>query len=277
MSTLEIVKYVCLAIVIAGAVAAIICAIIYSVYYDRVKKHSDRYKKLLDLNNKYNFYTFSSTIASYNHQCNSQRSFDRLDLNNVFFSYIEKHLEACSTLISKIDKNISNYKLYCYDYNNLTTSVTQESAKEFKVPFNTFINIEESIVKKNKLSPQCTFTIRISASYTSPQGRNSYSKHYDYDYDQIASSYKEVWRLISVRQSRAYQVQVERAKLSDSLRYDVLRRDGFKCQICGATAQEGAKLHVDHIIPVSKGGKTELSNLRTLCDRCNLGKSDKIE
>lgn len=277
MSTLEIVKYVCLAIVIAGAVAAIICAIIYSVYYDRVKKHSDRYKKLLDLNNKYNFYTFSSTITSYNQQCNSKRSFDRLDLNNVFFSYIEKHLEACSTLISKIDKNISTYKLYCYDYNNLTTSVTQESAKEFKVPFNTFINIEESIVKKNKLSPQCTFTIRISASYTSPQGRNSYSKHYDYDYDQIASSYKEVWRLISVRQSRAYQVQVERAKLSDSLRYDVLRRDGFKCQICGATAQEGAKLHVDHIIPVSKGGKTELSNLRTLCDRCNLGKSDKIE
>ena len=277
MSTLEIVKYVCLAIVIAGAVAAIICAIIYSVYYDRVKKHSDRYKKLLDLNNKYNFYTFSSTIASYNQHCNSKRSFDRLDLNNVFFSYIEQHLEACSTLISKIDKNISNYKLYCYDYNNLTTSVTQESAKEFKVPFNTFINIEESIVKKNKLSPQCTFTIRISASYTSPQGRNSYSKHYDYDYDQIASSYKEVWRLISVRQSRAYQVQVERAKLSDSLRYDVLRRDGFKCQICGATAQEGAKLHVDHIIPVSKGGKTELSNLRTLCDRCNLGKSDKIE
>ena len=277
MSTLEIVKYVCLAIVIAGAVAAIICAIIYSVYYDRVKKHSDRYKKLLDLNNKYNFYTFSSTITSYNQQCNSKRSFDRLYLNNVFFSYIEKHLEACSTLISKIDKNISNYKLYCYDYNNLTTSVTQESAKEFKVPFNTFINIEESIVKKNKLSPQCTFTIRISASYTSPQGRNSYSKHYDYDYDQIASSYKEVWRLISVRQSRAYQVQVERAKLSDSLRYDVLRRDGFKCQICGATAQEGAKLHVDHIIPVSKGGKTELSNLRTLCDRCNLGKSDKIE
>ena len=203
MSTLEIVKYVCLAIVIAGAVAAIICAIIYSVYYDRVKKHSDRYKKLLDLNNKYNFYTFSSTITSYNQQCNSKRSFDRLDLNNVFFSYIEKHLEACSTLISKIDKNISNYKLYCYDYNNLTTSVTQESAKEFKVPFNTFINIEESIVKKNKLSPQCTFTIRISASYTSPQGRNSYSKHYDYDYDQIASSYKEVWRLISVRQSRA--------------------------------------------------------------------------
>ena len=123
MSTLEIVKYVCLAIAIAGAVAAIICAIIYSVYYDRVKKHSDRYKKLLDLNNKYNFYTFSSTITSYNQQCNSKRSFDRLDLNNVFFSYIEQHLEACSTLISKIDKNISNYKKSTVRYSKCRTKI----------------------------------------------------------------------------------------------------------------------------------------------------------
>lgn len=65
--------------------------------------------------------------------------------------------------------------------------------------------------------------------------------------------------------------------MSDSLRYDVLARDGFKCVICGATVEDGVKLHVDHIIPISKGGKTEIDNLRTLCDRCNLGKSDKIE
>jgi len=69
----------------------------------------------------------------------------------------------------------------------------------------------------------------------------------------------------------------QRRLMSDSLRYEVLRRDGFRCQICGATANDGVKLHVDHIFPVSKGGKTELSNLRTLCERCNMGKRDKIE
>ena len=72
-------------------------------------------------------------------------------------------------------------------------------------------------------------------------------------------------------------IEIERAKLSASLRYDILKRDGFKCQICGATIKDGVKLHVDHIFPVSKGGKTEPNNLRTLCDKCNLGKSDKIE
>lgn len=72
-------------------------------------------------------------------------------------------------------------------------------------------------------------------------------------------------------------VAQQRRLMTDSLRYDVLKRDGFRCQICGATAKDGYKLHVDHIMPVSKGGKTELSNLRTLCERCNMGKSDKLE
>lgn len=58
------------------------------------------------------------------------------------------------------------------------------------------------------------------------------------------------------------------------LRALVLMRDGARCQLCGAEAREGAKLHVDHIIPWSKGGATSLSNLRVLCHVCNIGKSD---
>ena len=69
----------------------------------------------------------------------------------------------------------------------------------------------------------------------------------------------------------------QRRMLSASMRYDVLRRDKFRCVLCGATAKDGVQLHVDHIRPLSKGGKTEMSNLRTLCDRCNLGKGAKIE
>lgn len=65
--------------------------------------------------------------------------------------------------------------------------------------------------------------------------------------------------------------------MSDSLRYDILHRDGFKCQICGRTQADGVKLHIDHVIPIAKGGKTVKENLRTLCDQCNLGKRDKTE
>lgn len=72
-------------------------------------------------------------------------------------------------------------------------------------------------------------------------------------------------------------MEEQRRLMSASLRYDILRRDNFRCQICGATAADGYKLHVDHIIPVSRGGKTEPANLRTLCERCNMGKGAKME
>ena len=76
---------------------------------------------------------------------------------------------------------------------------------------------------------------------------------------------------------RREEIKRERSKMSASLRYDVMKRDHFRCTICGRSADDGVTLHVDHIKPVSKGGKTEMSNLRTLCDYCNLGKSDKYD
>ena len=60
------------------------------------------------------------------------------------------------------------------------------------------------------------------------------------------------------------------------LRFKVLKRDNFKCCACGASPAitPGVELHVDHIIPWSKGGETVEENLQTLCSKCNLGKSD---
>lgn len=79
----------------------------------------------------------------------------------------------------------------------------------------------------------------------------------------------------NITESPAVNAELERSKMSQSLRYNILQRDGFRCQICGASADQGAKLEVDHIIPVSKGGLTIPQNLRTLCENCNRGKRDK--
>ena len=60
------------------------------------------------------------------------------------------------------------------------------------------------------------------------------------------------------------------------LRWHVLQRDRFTCCACGASPAitPGVELHVDHIVPWSKGGETVLENLQTLCSNCNLGKSN---
>jgi 5-methylcytosine-specific restriction endonuclease McrA len=60
------------------------------------------------------------------------------------------------------------------------------------------------------------------------------------------------------------------------LRLKVLQRDNFKCVYCGASpaTDPNIQLHIDHIVPFSTGGKTELGNLQTLCQNCNWGKGD---
>lgn len=67
-----------------------------------------------------------------------------------------------------------------------------------------------------------------------------------------------------------------RSGLAVSLRFEVFRRDQYRCQLCGAAASDGdTKLEVDHKVPVAKGGGDEMENLWTLCFRCNRGKGTK--
>lgn len=55
----------------------------------------------------------------------------------------------------------------------------------------------------------------------------------------------------------------------------VLRRDQQVCQLCHEWVPE-TDIHLDHIIPISKGGPTSVDNLRVLCSSCNLKKLDSI-
>jgi 5-methylcytosine-specific restriction endonuclease McrA len=70
-----------------------------------------------------------------------------------------------------------------------------------------------------------------------------------------------------------------RREISDRQRFRILVRDGFRCRSCGASPlnQSGVELHVDHILPWSKGGETTDDNLESKCKQCNLGKGNAFE
>lgn len=76
----------------------------------------------------------------------------------------------------------------------------------------------------------------------------------------------EVWKSIE---------RVERAKVSNELRQEIFERDDYTCVICESTEKES--LEIDHIMPISKGGKTEPDNLQTLCHDCNVRKGNDID
>lgn len=63
--------------------------------------------------------------------------------------------------------------------------------------------------------------------------------------------------------------------ISGRTRQNVLMRDNYTCQICGATVKDGAKLEIDHIIPYSKGGTNKEDNLQVLCQQCNREKHNR--
>jgi hypothetical protein len=67
----------------------------------------------------------------------------------------------------------------------------------------------------------------------------------------------------------------QKIKVLPGIRWQVFSRDNWKCIACGRNSEDGIILHVDHIIPRSKGGQNELLNYQTLCNICNIGKSNK--
>lgn len=63
----------------------------------------------------------------------------------------------------------------------------------------------------------------------------------------------------------------KRSPLSKKIRFEVFKRDSFRCQYCGRSAPD-AILEVDHIVPVADGGDNDIMNLITSCRDCNRGK-----
>ncbi len=61
-------------------------------------------------------------------------------------------------------------------------------------------------------------------------------------------------------------------------RWEVLRRDGFRCVYCGRSplTSKAVELRVDHIVPHARGGRAHPGNLVTACHECNSAKSDEM-
>jgi hypothetical protein len=70
----------------------------------------------------------------------------------------------------------------------------------------------------------------------------------------------------------------DRRTIPLGIRYRILSRDHFRCTVCGRSpaTDVSVTLHVDHVTPLARGGKTVEENLRTLCADCNLGKAARL-
>lgn len=114
---------------------------------------------------------------------------------------------------------------------------------------------------------------RYVFQYTSPSGNTG--THYDVvmDIDNLNRFVVYLAEKIKFNKSAAGQ----RALMTSRLRESIKQRDSYTCRCCGASlsSEPHLLLEIDHIIPVSKGGKTTEENLQTLCWKCNRSKGNK--
>ena len=252
-----------------------ICFVVFSTVQkkrkDLVLQLSNKLPKIQSLNQRYHFFTIPASLPLQK-DCNSKRDFEQSDLKEYLAEQISENREYYYDLITKSNKNRKDYACYIASFDAIMKNDSSVDKQNYD-KYSFFKDSEKQLCDSLMLRPVSDLCIRITKSYVSPKGRNTYSSTEEYRFKDIIECYNVSGQAALYQQSAKYQ----RALMSVSLRYDIMKRDGFKCVICGATAQDGAKLHVDHILPVSKGGKTVPDNLRTLCSNCNLGKKAKYD
>lgn len=114
----------------------------------------------------------------------------------------------------------------------------------------------------------------FSFLYVSPAGRSERAFDINITPSLLSKVESEIYKKLDKKGFSTTQRQM----MTNDLREAIKKRDNYTCCICGNSVfnEPNLLLEVDHIVPISKGGKTEASNLQTLCWRCNRSKSNKM-
>lgn len=257
-----------------------ISASIYAETEERHRALVEETSKLLAqlevINKRFSFDRGIKSEYKFYRKYNSKKKLDHCDFMDILDEFIQKYPDLLA-ICARVERNQSLYDDYCREISKLKSTATADSVKALKISYEKYIALESRLFKEKKLRPITDSTVVCMATYSSPKGRNNYSRTAMYDIRMLPQRDRAIKAKQIQQNSEEARRKRERALMTDKLRYSILKRDGFRCRICGRSAADGVKLHVDHIIPVSKGGKTVPNNLRTLCETCNWGKSDEIE
>ena len=126
-----------------------------------------------------------------------------------------------------------------------------------------FANVDESVL-----------TVEYKFSYTSGGGMAKRS----FTVPMTEETIVELIKMLESKLTAIAFAKEQRTLMTKKMREFIKKRNNYTCRICGNSThvEPNLLLEIDHIIPVSKGGRTVEDNLQTLCWKCNRSKSDKI-
>ena len=257
------------------AVALQIFRSIDDEYRTFVLDHSVALKQLKAINQRYTFYTIP--------KFNMTESYDNVN----FYEDISERDFLIYQLISvqnPVKRAITDTAANRILYEKYLAEITQIDTKGkydaecFLKNEERLLNIECQLFENEKKRVTLFFSISVTLRLTNIHGNYKTSKQRLFSEDEILTLIdcinqkkghfylnQQIWQSIC---------RVERGKVTNRLRFSIYERDCYQCQKCGRKA---SNLEIDHIIPISKGGKSEYHNLQTLCHHCNFEKSNKMD
>ena len=243
-------------------------------YVQFVLDHSIAIHRLDDINNRYKFKCVSNNI--FENSYDNERYYDLISCKD----YLTYELVYCKNdVLNAIDDAFYNKKIFERYTDEINKRCKLNDFDISRLPLNKklLIKIENKLFNKRIQKPTLEFSIFVKITLTNINGYYIKSKKAVFSVKEITSIVNElkrkrgdrylsydIWKSIS---------NVERAKVTNRLRFAIYKRDNYRCKKCGSTEN----LEIDHIVPISRGGKSTYSNLQTLCHKCNKEKGSKIE
>lgn len=221
-----------------------------------VKATSGMYMELLQLNNNQKFFSTKNKTINFYIQCNSKKALEEFDFDKYLMFMIETNEYNAQTYLEQIIQNNINYAKYIKDCTELQKKYEKHLPYGIQFDPKIYKNIETSLFKQAIISPQLEINFVLIPYHKTRSGQINYQSSVKYNYQNLLFYKNKLNDLTAKKAAYKIQIEAERSKMTTSMRFNVLKRDNYRCKICGATADDGVKLHIDHIVPVSKGGKT---------------------
>ena len=183
--------------------------------------------------------------------------------------YIDMVIIQNQDIVDKCDKRIADYEEYI-------ESMRQKYIKK-KYRLRQIDKVYKTLSKK--------ITIHVYRTQTRYQQVNYVKTAYKVDCEvdvveisliKLRKIYFELKELnFELTRSETFRKD-QRKLMTPEIRRKVKIRDNYTCQCCGKYMPDEVGLHIDHIVPISRGGLTVTANLQVLCDKCNLKKRNKF-
>lgn len=242
-----------------------------------LNENSEAISALLCLNEKYKNKLYCDSIYNVAHTYDNADYFEDISCEDYLIYMLQERKNEILQKMKIVEFCKRNYTSYINDVKKI------DSFGKFKSPIDGYdsdelLNAEKEVFEDETFESPEDFEVEIILYYAKMNDEIVDYKKQTFDKTEVI----DLINRLNDRNGYYYNdrgiwdslCRVERGKVSNKLRFEIFERDGYKCRYCGRGEDERS-LQIDHIKPISKGGKSTYDNLQTLCEDCNKQKDNK--